>query len=412
MTALGKRDFRVGTSVVPVKGQVLTVSAKYWGNPIGSRTLTIYENSAMPGHDCTIGMNGTMIQHAYSNTSDGWFNLSGAVNVVIRAGIGDFAMRITNGSSEGMNEDSGGNITRFLNDVRSGWSNMTLVWGSDENKSLELHTAGNSTKTNRTGVLTDTLHLETDQKSQDHNATFLGQLLEGNIGFLPIAGRIEALGIEDKANGNGVVFSCLKLRSNITGDTTADIGTGPVHLKVFNETTSWSVRDDRYVNSTIFMEYVGNAYKVNDTSGEWTLIPEFSGTGSMFPDENNDGKYNPDLAPLSLDMAFEFHGPIPRELVVGDRISGTNVHGTHVVVEVTGDGFKTVDGVNYTVVHVKSTYTSQSGNATGASDNWVVSAGNLTGLPIESTEDKTWIGSDGKTTVGATSFKVATVRED
>jgi hypothetical protein len=131
-----------------------------------------------------------------------------------------------------------------------------------------------------------------------------------------------------------------------------------------------------------------------------------------FLDSNGDGKFNPDPKPLSQDEAFEFHGPMPRELVVGDRIAVTNIHGVKMAAQVTEDGVRTVDGVEYAIVHVEGTYSSQSGNATGNADNWIVSEGNMTGLPIDSTESKTWKANGGKTTVTTSSFKVVTVRED
>lgn len=415
MTALGKRDFRVRTSVVPVKGQALLVSARYWGIPIGSRTLTIYENSGMPGTNCTLGMNASTTQHVATssngNSTDEWFNVTGEVSVTVRGGIGTYSLRISKGSSDTYSKDRD-NITRLGKSTVTGWYNMTLDWGAQENKRTQLHSTGNSTTRDADGKLLGNMSADAVQSALDHNTTYLEQRLTLQQYPINYSVMVETLGIEDKANGNGVVFSCLKTRYNVTGEAVVDFMGTLVHIKLFNETVKWDVRDDRYYNTTVFLEYVQNTYSVNDTSGEWTIIPDSTGWGSMFPDENNDGKYNPDPAPLSMDELFTFKGPMPRELAVGDRIAGTNIHGVKVSVEVTENGLRTVDGVNYTVVHVRSELTNQPGNATGSSDNWVVSEGNMTGLPLESAETRTWKESDGRTTVSATSFKVAAVRED
>lgn len=415
ITALGKRDFGVKTTVTPVKGLVLTVSARYWGNPIGSRKLTIYENSAMPGTNCTLGMNASINELTITNGTDShsqeWFNISGEASIVVRGGTGNYSMRISKGSSDSSGNDSDNN-THEGKSTLAGWYNMTFDWGTQLNKSIELRMSGNSTTRDPDGKVLGNMSAETVQKALDHNTTFQGQQLTLRQYPVNYSILVETLGIEDKANGNGVVFSCLKLRSNLTADAVVDIMGTPVHIKLFNETIRWDVRDDRYTNSTIFMDYVQNGYIVNDTSGEWTVIPDSTGSGSKFLDDNNDGKYNPDPAAMSMDELFTFKGPMPRELLVGDRISGTNLHGVKVVVEVTENGLRTVEGVNYKVVHVKSTFTSQSGNATGSSDNWVVSDGNLTGLPIESNESKTWKESEEKTTVSTSSIRSATIRED
>jgi hypothetical protein len=225
--------------------------------------------------------------------------------------------------------------------------------------------------------------------------------------------RVETLGIENKANKIGVIYSCLKLRSNISVDAVFEMTPGDImHLKQFNETVMWNVRDDRYENATIYIEYVQNTYIVNDTSGVWTLDISHSDSDKRYVDDNDDGKFNPDPAPVSMDDMFTFNGPIPRELVTGDRITGTNAHGVKLVLEVKEESVREVDGVNYTLVRVVGVYSTQSGNVTGSQENWVVSQADMTGLPVESKENKTWKESDEKTTVTTSSFKAVTVRQD
>jgi hypothetical protein len=426
IAALGSRDFRVRTSVAPVKGQVLTVSVSYWGNVIATRKMTVYENTPMPGHNCTVGMNATTSEHKSTNgtggSKDEWFNVNGTVEVIVRGEKGDYSLRIVNATNEQSEKDNTNNTTTGKTEV-TGWFNQTLVWGATQNESLEMMSEGNSTTTEETGALLSKMHGSAVQRLLDHNNTFLSQSITAKMGVMDFTMKVETLGIEDKANGNGVIFSCLKLKSNVSVDAVLETSPGNLfHLKQFNETVSWNVRDDRYENTTIYEEYTQNTYSVNDTSGVWALINDSSGSGSMFLDENGDGIYNPDPAPMTMDDIFKFHALIPRELVSGDRIVLTNEHGVKMVLEASftaHDQGQLISGVDYKFAFMNITYSNEAGNVTGSTELWVVWFGesaqgqswNLTGLPVRSTENRYWKHGD-TTEVSTNSFHAVTIRED
>jgi PKD repeat protein len=418
ITALGGRDFRLGTHISPVKGLVLTVSVSYWGNSIATRKLTIYENTPMPDQNCTVQMNATTSEHKLTSganeSKDEWFNVSGTVEIVVRGEVGEYSLHIVKAANEQATTNGTNYTTKGKTDI-GGWFNQTLVWGATQNESIEFISEGNSTTTDHTGALQSTMHSRAVQRLHDHNNTFLSQYMTAKMGIIDFTMSIETLGIEDKANGNGVIFSCLKLKSNITVDAVVEMMPGNfIHLKQFNETLQWTARDDRFENSTIYVEYVQNTYTLNDTSGVWTLMNDSSGSGSMFLDENGDGVYNPDPAPMTMDAMFDFQAFIPRELSPGDRIVFTNEHGVKMVLNVSGSGIgdgQMISGVFFLPLVVNITYSNAVGNVTGSTILKLVASGNLTGLPLYSIERRSWKHEDTAET-STNSFFAVTIRED
>ncbi len=403
------REYRITTQLAPVVGRALTVSVLYLGEAAGARTLHIYENTPSPGRDCTAGyaMSGTM--HTSSADSEEWLNLTGLMELIVRGPRAETRAEFSNGSLNSTSIEESETITGE-GDVE-GWMNSSSEWGVEVNNSVEMKSWGNMTATNETGVETARLYGESVMRIVNGNRTYISQSLSGVRGTFNLTSRLETLGVEDRANGDGRIFRCLKTRSNMTGEGYLDTGYGVLHLLVFNETTSWSVCDERYENGTIYIEFEQNMYSVNDTSGEWTLIEEQSKVGKRYEDSNGDGVYNPDPAPPNLDEAFTFHGPMPRELVVGDRIVGVNGYGVRVELEVVEEGAREAGGQEYRAVRLVATFSSSSGNATGTTTNWVVSEGNLTGLSIESIEDKTWV-CGGTTEHNVLRINLEWVRED
>ena len=412
ITELTPDRYRATSSILPSKGATLTVTAKYLGNTIATRTLTIYEGTALPGNDCTATVESTLGSHAVMADSEEWMNLTAAGEVKVSGWHADYRLRIINGSMDNVNDAGEDQVRVGHSDIYQGWFNQTFDYGVAGNLSVEIWGRGNSTTTNTSSdQVTERLYSEMIMKTFDRDATYLYQYINGTQGWLNLTMRTDTLGIEEKANGNGAIFPCIKTRTNSTGEGISGSPFGTIHLLMFGESTSWVVQSDRWTNSTIYTEFVQNVYSVNDTTGAWTLLPEYSASGSEYPDANGDGIYNPDIAPVSKDDAYEFHGLVPRELVVGDRITGTNQYGMHVIVEVLEESTREVGGVVYDVVLVKSTYDHEGGNGNGTTDAWVVSTGNLTGLPLETSDVKSWT-NDLKTETSSSEMKVVEVRED
>jgi len=407
VTEIAKDTYRIKTTVIPQKSHVLTVVAWYLGSVAGTRNMTIYDGQPMPGVNASGTVGASISTHKYSNTTDEQMTLSGTGNMVISGGTSNYTIIVSGkGNSTSTNKDirttASGNIT--------GSFSMTSEWGTQTSKNQGLNSAGNMSQVNTTlGMEVMRVYTEATDMSQDHNITYHSMNQTGVLS--PYAIKIDYTfgGINDHANGAGKIYSCYKLYMKGTLE-----GTIPMsghYIRFINE-TDWIVRDDRYENTTIYKEYEITVYKIDDTNGTWTLLsaPE-TVNGTEYPDENGDGVYNPDLKPVSIDDAFTFNGPMPRELAVGDRITGTNIHGVKAVMEVLDESTMTVDGKVYTVVHVKSTFSSASGNATGASEGWMVSAGNLTGLSLKSQDNKTR-STNGVTETNISELVALTVRED
>ncbi|MGQ9582164.1 MAG: PKD domain-containing protein [Thermoplasmatota archaeon] len=409
VTPVSAREFRLATVVEPVVGRALTVSVEYLGEPAGARTIHLYENTQYPGRDSTAGYSISASMNTSSTTVQEWLNLTGRLELVVRGPRAEQSTEFSRGSLNrtSLEESS----TTYTESEVKGWMNTSSEWGVELNTSLELLSWGNMTSYNETGSELMRLYGESVMRTVDGNRTYISQSLSGRQGVFNMTSRLETLGVEDHPNGDGKLFCCLKTRTNTSGEGYVDFGYGMLHLMLFNETISWEVCDERYENSTIYIEYEQNMYSVNDTSGEWSLIREQSRAGQRYEDSNGDGVYNPDPAPIDLDEAFTFHGPVPRELVVGDRIVGVNKYGVRVELEVTEEDARVVGGTEYRVVRLLGTFSSSSGNATGSSESWVVSEGNLTGLSVESTEDKTWM-SGGTAEHNTIIIRLEWVRED
>jgi hypothetical protein len=408
---LARDRYRATSTVIPMRGATLTVTARYWGLAIGSRTMTIYENTPMPGQNCTATFDASMSTHTFSSSSDSWFNISGEIGVVVRDLAADYSMRITGGTSETRETTDTGNIRAGTGRITGGWYNQTLDAGMQTGNSMDIAMDGNSTTTNGTGSEIERFHSVQETKKAGHNTTEASLRMDGTQYGAALSYSIATLGIEEHANGDGKLFSCIKLRFNYSADAyVPNPPGGPLHMKYFSDDIQWNVQDDdHYVNTTIYHEYLTNVYLVNETTGEWTLAQNTS--GSEYPDSDGDGRYNPDPKPLGSDEAFTFHGLIPRELIAGDRITGTNEHDVTVVLESQDGGQRTVDGVTYTVVLLKGTFSGAGGNASGTSENWIVSQGDLTGLTLESKEQKRWAG-EGAVEESTTGFNAVRIEEE
>jgi PKD repeat protein len=403
--------FRATSTVVPVRGATLTVTARYWGLVIGSRTMTVYENTPMPGRNCTVTFDAAMNSHTFTNGSDTWFNVSGDITVVVRDFVGEYSLRLTDGTMENSETTENGDVRIGKMELVGGWFNQTLDAGMQTATRMEMVMTGNTTTTNDTGAEVEKLRIFQEMVKVDRETTQASITMEGTQMGSNLKVTIETLGLEEYANGAGKRFPCIKLRLNYSVDAYMPNPPGePLHMKYFREETQWNVQDeDRYTNTTIYSEWAMNVFLVNDTSGEWTLAQNDSGSG--YTDSNGDGTYNPDEKPLSSDEAFTFHGLVVRELVVGDRITGTNEHGVTVAIEVLEGGTRTVDGTAYEVVLMRGTYSGADGKADGTSENWIISEGNLTGLTLESKEQKHWAGEAG-TEDGLSTFKAVSIEEE
>jgi PKD repeat protein len=387
--------FRATATVEPSRGAELTVIAWYWGLEIGYRTITVYENTPMPGRNCTVEFDAAMSSHSYTNGSDTWFNASGGITVVVRDLVGEYSLRLTGGTMESQETTENGDVRVGRMELVGGWFNQTLEAGMQTAKRMEMVMTGNVTTTNDTQGLVEALKAYQETVKVDHDTVFACMTMEGTQMGSALKVTVETLGLVEYANGNGKRFPCIKLRYNYSVDTYMPNPPGaPLHIKYFREETRWNVQDDdHYTNTTIYSEWSMNIFLVNDTSGEWTLSQTVSGMG--FEDSDGDGVFNPDPKPLSSDEAFTFHGFVPREFVAGDRITGSNEHGVTVLLEAEDGGVRTVDGVDFAVILLKGTFSGADGRASGSSENWIVSEGNLTGLTLESAEQKRWEGESG-----------------
>ena len=408
---LAKDRYRATSTVLPSRGATLTVTARYWGLVIGARTMTIYENTPMPGKNCTATFDASMSSHTVSGTSDEWFNVSGSISVVVRDLIAEYSMRITDGSMESRETTENGDTRVGKSELSGGWFNQTLDAGLQTATRMEMATRGNSSTTNETGVEVEKFTTVQEMVKVGHNSTRAYLKMDGTQHGSTLSYTVTTLGIEEHANGDGKLFSCIKLKFNYTADAYMPNPPGPsLHMIYFSDDIQWVVQDeDHYTNTTICHEFTTNVYLINDTTGKWNLTGTDSGI--EYVDSDGNGLYNPDIAPLSSDEAFTFHGLVPRELVVGDRIVGTNEHGVTVVIEALEGGQRTVDGVTYTVILLKGTFSGAGGNASGTSENWIVSQGNLTGLTVESKEQKSWT-SERKVEDSSSSFKAVRVEEE
>jgi|GEM_PF-1856293 len=404
---LAADSYRATSTVLPTRGAVLTVTASYLGHDIASRTLTIYEGTALPGKDCTATVESTVSGHSQMPDGEEWMNLSAAGDITVVGWHADYELRIVNGTMENINDAGENEVRAGRSEIYQGWFNQTFDQGVPGNRSYEIYGRGNSTTTNTTSSeVTERLSVEMVWKVFEGNTTYLYQQMEGTQMGLNIVMKVDTLGIEEKANGHGTIFPCIKTHTNMTGDGRL----GMLHLRIFRDLTSWTVQSGRYVNSTIYVIYAINVYTVDDATGIWTLWAEQSSSGEEYPDDDGDGTYNPDPAPVSMDEAYEFHGLVPRELRVGDRIAGTNQHGMIVVMEVTEESTMGVDVTVYDVVRVQSTFEHDGGNGSGSSDAWVVSSGNLTGLPLKTEDVRSWT-NDLKTESTTSEMTVTGVRE-
>jgi hypothetical protein len=406
VTELTKDTYRIKTMVVPQKSHTLTVAAWYLGSVSGQRNMTIYDGQPMPGVNASGTVGASISTHKYSNTSDEQTTMTGTGVISSKGSTGTYSVNVSgigNSSSVDGDKRTTGNMT--LN----GSFSMVMDWGTQTQKTQSYCSAGNMSQFNTTsGMEVIKLYSESVMRALDRNTTYYSIFQNGTMSPFAIKANYSFVGIEDHANGAGKVYSCLKVHMNGTLEGTIPY-TG--HILMFMDETSWGVRDERYDNTTIYKEFNNNAYLVNDTTGNWTFIPQMSSSGTEFPDADGNGVYNPDLKPVSIDDAFTFNGPVPREMVVGDRIVGTNMYGVKVVLEALDESTMTVDGKAYAVVHVKSTFSSASGNATGASEGWLVSLGNLTGMSLKSKENKTW-STNGVTETNVSEIIALTLKED
>lgn len=411
ITELPGSRFRAASGVLPTRGAVLTVTARYWGLVIGSRAMTVYENTPMPGRNCTVAFDASMSSHTFSNSSDSWFNISGGITVVIRDLVGEYSLRLTGGTMENRETTDDGNARVGKSELVRGWFNQTLDAGLQTATRMEMAMTGNVTATDGAGAEVERLRTFQESVKVGHNTTYGHATMEGTQQGSSLKMTIDTLGFEEHANGDGRYFPCIKLRLNYSVDAYMPNPPGqPLHMKYFREEVQWNVQDeDHYTNTTIYNEWAMNVYLVNDSSGLWTLAQNDSGSG--FTDSNGDGAYNPDEKPLSSDEAFTFHGLVPRELSVGDRIAGTNEHGVTVVIEVVEGGTRTVNGAAYSVVLLKGTFSGAGGRAGGTSENWIISEGNLTGLTLESKEQKHWAG-ESATEDSLSTFKAVSIEEE
>ncbi|MEM4729602.1 MAG: PKD domain-containing protein [Thermoplasmata archaeon] len=410
VTPISATEYRVRPSVAPVVGRTLTITVLYLDRPVGSRVLHIYENSPFPGRDLTAEYTVELRYRTTGEMNEECLNLTSRAEVQVRGPSAKYRVLIVNGTQWTREVDEEGNVM-LGESVIVGWMDRSLFWGTELNSSMEMAGSGNMSSWNSTGVERARLYGESVMRTVNDNRTYIYQSMRGNQGFFNLTCTVETLGIEDHANGNGRIYRCIKTRTNVSGDGFLDTGFGVVHLMVFNETIAWQVCEERYSNTTIYIQFEQNMYLVNDTSGEWTWLDDESVSGERYEDSNGDGVYNPDPAPLDLDEAFTFHGPMPRELAVGDRIVGVNKYGVRLQLEVTEEGVRVVEGSECGVVKIVTVYSSASGNATGTATSWVVSEGNLTGLVVESLERKSWMGEIATETNEMT-MRLERVRED
>jgi hypothetical protein len=411
ITELAKDSYRATSAVLPSRGATLTVTARYWGLVMGARAMTIYENTPMPGHDCTAAMEGSFSIRTTSGSYEGWTNISGSGDITVRDMLAYYSLAITGGATDNTARLPDNSTIVSKGEILGGWSNQTFDAGAAANITMEISASGNRTFTNATGTEILKVRSSSFQKKEGRNDTELGETYNGTQYGIPVMHKLTTAGIEDHKNGAGRIFSCLKVIINDSADFyQPDPGNPPIHVLLYNETTAWIVRDeDRYTNTTIDLNFTARSFVVNDTTGIWTLIDEKA--AQQWPDSNLDGRYNPDPKPLGSDEAFTFHGLVPRELFAGDRMTGTNEHGVTVVIEARDGGQRTVDGVTYAVILLKGTFSGAGGNASGSSETWIVSQGNLTGLTLESREQKHWAG-EGAIEDDSTVFIAVRIEED
>lgn len=411
ITELASDRFRAKSTVLPARGETLNVTVMYWGHVIGARTMTVYENMPMPGRNCTVTFDASMSNHKMSETAEEWFNVSGSVGVAVSDLLAEYSMRLAEGSVRTVKRTGDGKTTVGSAMIAEGWFNQTLDAGMQTSNRMELSTSGDSTTTDLAGSKLERFKIAQQMVKVGHNLTFVSLSMNGTQYGYNVTITVTTLGLGERDNGAGKLFPCIRLRFNYTVDGYNINETGAlVHQKVFSEETQWNVQDeDHYTNTTIYREFSKNEYLVDDGTGKWTLISNVS--DKEWPDSDGDGRYNPDAKPTGSDEAFAFHGLVPRELLVGDRMAATNEHDVTVVIEARDGGLRTVDGVTYAVILLNGTFSGAGGSAGGDSESWIISQGNLTGLSVESRERKRWAGGENiEESLGT--FKAVRIKEE
>ena len=412
LTEIAKNRYRAASLVEPRAGMGMTITVEYWGLRIGLRQFGVFGGTPMPFSDCEVTMDATMTGHTFNATVNSTMNTTGIINVKVHdwGQIADFAMELLGGHSEQTALNPDNSSSESLSNILGGWYNQTMYNGSVSHTSYEIGSEGLMTTVDALGKELQNLSSVSFSRKTDHNTTEVGVTMKGTQFGFAITYNIITLGIEDRANNYGKIFSCIKVLISSVADWFEPAPPGPpVHKMQFYNETQWNVRDDdHYENTTIYHNYTLEYQVFNVTTGLWELTGSSEDAG--YVDTNGDGTFNPDPRPLGMDEAFGFDGPVPGALVVGDRIVGTNAHGLRVVMEVLDESVLITNGSSYTVVHLRSDYSGFGGNASGVTETWVVSKGNLTGLVLASREAKSWT-SAGVTTEKTVDFKAVAVKE-
>lgn len=413
LTELAKDRYRAQTGIAPKSGLGYFITVYYWGLEIGERDFKVFGGTPMPEADCTVKMDATMSEHSSNATVETTTNMSGVINVDVReyGSLADFAFEIMSGMTNQTKRNDDNSTTRMLTKTLGGWFNQTMQNGTVTGTGAELSSEARITTLDEAAKEVQNLSAVSFQRTAGRNTTEFSLHMEGLFNSFTFSQDMTTLGLENHDNRYGKIFPCLKIYSSSRMEWfSPDTFGNPVRNVQYTNETLWNVQDEeRYENTTVYHNYTFEKWLENATTGAWELI--YHAEDSGFVDSNGDGTYNPDEKPLGMDDAFAFDGPVPGALVKGDRIVAVNAHGITVVMEVLDGSVRTINGTAYDVVHLQTTISGFDGNATGVSETWVVSGGNLTGLVVESKETKSWV-SGGWTTEKTASFKASAIKED
>ncbi len=386
---------RLESGFTPIAGHTIAVNVLYYDHDIASRRMTISGENLAPAHDCEVNYSGTInstilgAKSEYMNISaKGMMNVTGSV----------VKMRISATGTMYSAELSDDKTKTFDAYIASGsffedWTNGTRTrYGSDMRmlgNMTERDSSGNTTLTARLGMNSSLL----DGKTTNASSFLYGSIYNPNEIFMNIT--TETLGSGTHANATGIEYECIIIDQTQTLEANMNIGGEARQVRIINNSRSWACVDEALENTTIFIEYNSTTYVYNATTGELNSTTYIN--GSLYPDENSDGRANPDAAGTDLEDAFELHYLTPRELVPGDRIV---LNGQYValVIEVSGAENWTIGSSSYECVRVDNTYSDAHGKASGTGYALVVCSGEYTGLVAYSTAEQSYSGAKGNET--------------